>query len=36
VIKDEVSKKMLMGIIPILVISLILRRQDYGVFHKKE
>lgn len=35
VIKDEVSKKMMMGIIPILVISLIFRKQDYGVFHQK-
>lgn len=35
VIKDEVSKKMLMGIIPILVISLIFRKQDYGVFKSK-
>jgi len=27
-----VSKKTVMAIIPILVISLILRKQDYGVF----
>lgn len=35
VIKDEVVKKLVMGIIPILIISLIFRKQDYGVFHKK-
>jgi len=35
VIKDEISKKMLMGIIPILVISLIMRKQDYGIYHNK-
>jgi hypothetical protein len=35
VITDEISKKMLMGIIPILIISLIFRKQDYGVYHKK-
>lgn len=35
VITDEISKKMLMGIIPILIISLIFRKQDYGVFHPK-
>jgi hypothetical protein len=35
IIMDEVSKKTLMAIIPILVISLIFRKQDYGVFHNK-
>jgi hypothetical protein len=35
VIKDEISKKMLMGIIPILIISLIFRKQDYGIYHNK-
>ena len=35
IIMDEVSKKTVMAIIPILVISLILRKQDYGVFHNK-
>jgi hypothetical protein len=35
VITDELSKKMALGIIPILIISLIFRRQDYGVFQKK-
>jgi hypothetical protein len=34
-IMDEVSKKTVMAIIPILVISLIFRKQDYGVFHNK-
>ena len=35
VIKDEISKKMVMGIIPILVISLIFRKQNYGIYHNK-
>ncbi|NIJ51435.1 DUF4199 domain-containing protein [Dyadobacter arcticus] len=35
IIMDEVSKKTLMAIIPILVISLIFRKQDYGVFQNK-
>jgi hypothetical protein len=35
IIMDEVSKKTLMGIIPILIISLIFRKQNYGVFHNK-
>lgn len=35
VIKDEVSKKMLMGIIPILVISMIFRKQSYGIYNNK-
>jgi hypothetical protein len=35
IIMDEVSKKTVMAIIPILVISLIFRKQDYGVFHNK-
>jgi len=35
VITDEISKKTVMAIIPILIISLIFRKQDYGVFHNK-
>jgi hypothetical protein len=35
IIKDEISKKMIMGIIPILIISLILRKQNYGIYHNK-
>ncbi|PWJ59618.1 uncharacterized protein DUF4199 [Dyadobacter jejuensis] len=35
IITDEISKKTVMAIIPILIISLIFRQQDYGVFHKK-
>jgi hypothetical protein len=35
VIKDEISKKMVMGIIPILIISLIFRKQNYGIYHNK-
>jgi hypothetical protein len=35
IIMDEVSKKTVMAIIPILVISLIFRKQDYGVFQNK-
>ena len=35
IIMDEVSKKTVMGIIPILVISLIFRKQDYSVFGNK-
>ncbi len=35
IISDEISKKTVMGIIPILIISLIFRKQDYGVFHNK-
>ncbi|KAA0991173.1 DUF4199 domain-containing protein [Dyadobacter aurulentus] len=36
IIMDEVSKKTVMGIIPILIISLIFRKQDYGVFHNNK
>lgn len=35
IITDEISKKTVMAIIPILIISLIFRKQDYGVFHNK-
>jgi hypothetical protein len=35
IIMDEVSKKTVMAIIPILVISLIFRKQDYGLYHNK-
>ncbi len=35
VVKDEISKKMVMGIIPILIISLIFRKQDYGIYSNK-
>ena len=35
IITDEISKKTVMAIIPILVISLIFRKQDYGVFQDK-
>jgi hypothetical protein len=35
VIKDEISKKMVMGIIPILIVSLIFRKQNYGIYHNK-
>lgn len=35
VIKDEISKKMVMGIIPILIISLIFRKQNYGIYSNK-
>lgn len=35
IIMDEVGKKTVMAIIPILVISLILRKQDYSVFQNK-
>lgn len=35
IITDEISKKTVMAIIPILIVSLILRKQDYGVFHNK-
>lgn len=35
IIMDEVSKKTVMAIIPILVISLIFRKQDYGVYQNK-
>ncbi|CAG4990170.1 hypothetical protein DYBT9275_00468 [Dyadobacter sp. CECT 9275] len=35
IITDEISKKTVMGIIPILIISLIFRKQNYGVFHNK-
>lgn len=31
-ISDEVSKKMVLGIIPILIIALIFRKQDYGLY----
>ncbi|TDE11108.1 DUF4199 domain-containing protein [Dyadobacter psychrotolerans] len=34
-IKDEISKKLLIGIIPILIISLIFRKQDYGIYQNK-
>jgi hypothetical protein len=34
-IMDEVGKKTVMAIIPILVISLIFRKQDYSVFQNK-
>jgi len=33
-IKNEIVQKFIMGIIPILVISLIFRRQDYGIYNK--
>ena len=35
IIKDEIGKKLLIGIIPILIISLIMRKQDYGIYHNK-
>ena len=35
VIKNEISQKLLLAIIPILIITLIFRKQDYGVFHNK-
>lgn len=35
IIMDEVSKKTVMAIIPILVISLIFRKQDYGLYQNK-
>ncbi|TLV00662.1 DUF4199 domain-containing protein [Dyadobacter luticola] len=35
IVMDEVSKKTVMAIIPILVISLIFRKQDYGVYQNK-
>jgi hypothetical protein len=35
IITDEISKKTVMAIIPILIIALIFRKQDYGVFHNK-
>lgn len=35
-ITDEISKKTLISIIPILIISLILRKQDYGVFQENK
>lgn len=35
IIMDEVGKKTVMAIIPILVISLILRKQDYSIFQTK-
>lgn len=34
IIKNEIVQKAILGIIPILVISLIFRKQDYGVFNK--
>nr|WP_295927224.1 DUF4199 domain-containing protein [uncultured Dyadobacter sp.] len=34
-ISNEISQRLLMAIIPILVISLILRKQDYSVFQNK-
>lgn len=34
-ISNEISQRLLMAIIPILVISLIFRKQDYGVFQDK-
>jgi len=34
-IKDEISKKLLIGIIPILIVSLIFRKQDYGIYSNK-
>ena len=36
IITDEISKKTVMGIIPILIISLILRKQDYGLYQDKK
>jgi len=33
-IKNEIVQKFIMGIIPILVISLIFRKQDYGIYNK--
>lgn len=35
ILKDEISKKMVMGIIPILIISLIFRKQNYGIYSNK-
>lgn len=34
-IKNEISQKLVLSIIPILIISLVFRKQDYGVFHTK-
>lgn len=34
-ITDEISKKLLIGVIPILIISLIFRKQNYGIYHNK-
>ena len=34
IIKNEIVQKFILGIIPILVISLIFRRQDYGIYNK--
>ena len=35
IIKNEIVQKFILGIIPILVISLIFRRQDYGLYSNK-
>ncbi|MBB5282566.1 hypothetical protein HNQ92_000687 [Rhabdobacter roseus] len=32
IITDELSKKTLMAVLPIIIVSMIFRRQDYGVF----
>jgi hypothetical protein len=34
-VSNEITQKLLMSIIPILVISLIFRKQDYGVYQNK-
>jgi len=36
IITDEVGKKTVMAIIPILVISLILRKQDYSILQNNK
>jgi hypothetical protein len=36
IIMDEVGKKTVMAIIPILVISLILRKQDYSILQNNK